>query len=281
MGNKGEVGHPSDVTDEEWEFALPYLLLSREDSAYREHDLRTVFNGVRSIARTGNQWRFIPHDYPPWPAIISRCSAGCGPDVSSGWLKTPASCGASLLGARASRPQSALIAGRSSPRPSGARAGYDGAKRRKGSKVHIAVDTLGHLLALRVTAADQGDRAQVETLAEDMQAITGGTVEMAFVDQGYTGPNAAETGTEPRHPARRGQAPAGQAWLRAAAAPLGCREKLRLGRQISPTRKRLSTTRHYPQRFPLHRLPLPHDRKHLQTTRLNFITAHRACRQSG
>ena len=117
MGNKGEVGHPSDVTDEEWEFALPYLLLSREDSAYREHDLRTVFNGVRSIARTGNQWRFIPHDYPPWPAIISRCSAGCGPDVSSGWLKTPASCGASLLGARASRPQSALIAGRSSPRP--------------------------------------------------------------------------------------------------------------------------------------------------------------------
>ena len=75
---------------------------------------------------------------------------------------------------------------------SGACAGYDGAKRRKGSKVHIAVDTLGHLLALRVTAADQGDRAQVETLAEDMQAITGGTVEMAFVDQGYTGPNAAE-----------------------------------------------------------------------------------------
>jgi len=164
---------------------------------------------------------------------------------------------------------------------SGACAGYDGAKRRKGSKVHIAVDTLGHLLALRVTAADQGDRAQVETLTEDMQAITGGTVEMAFVDQGYTGPNAAETGTEPRHPARRGQAPAGQAWLRAAAAPLGCREKLRLDRQISPTRKRLSTTRHYPQRFPPHRLRLPHDRKHLQTTCLNFITAHRACRQSG
>ena len=44
---------------------------------------------------------------------------------------------------------------------SGARAGYDGAKRRKGSKVHIAVDTLGHLLALTVTPADQGDREQV------------------------------------------------------------------------------------------------------------------------
>ena len=49
---------------------------------------------------------------------------------------------------------------------SGARAGYDGAKRRKGSKVHAAVDTLGHLLALHVTAANEQDREQVEELAE-------------------------------------------------------------------------------------------------------------------
>jgi transposase len=48
------------------------------------------------------------------------------------------------------------------------------------------------LLALRVTPADQGDRTQVEALAEDMQQVTGGTVEMAYVDQGYTGPTAAE-----------------------------------------------------------------------------------------
>ena len=75
---------------------------------------------------------------------------------------------------------------------SGARAGYDGAKRRKGSKVHIAVDTLGHLLALTVTPADQGDREQVAVLAEEVQQVTGGTVELAYVDQGYTGPNAAE-----------------------------------------------------------------------------------------
>ncbi len=74
----------------------------------------------------------------------------------------------------------------------GARAGYDGAKRRKGSKVHIAVDTLGHLLALTVTPADQGDRDQVAPLAEQVQQVTGTTVELAYVDQGYTGPNAAE-----------------------------------------------------------------------------------------
>jgi transposase len=160
MASKGKVGYPSDVSDEEWAFVLPYLLLSREDSAHREHDLRAVFNGVRYIARTGNQWRFMPHDYPPWPAIYQQMQR---------WMRT-----------LQSTPES------------GARAGYDGAKRRKGSKVHIAVDTLGHLLALSVTPADQGDRAQVETLAQDMQRVTGGTVEMAYVDQGYTGPIVAE-----------------------------------------------------------------------------------------
>ncbi len=76
------------------------------------------------------------------------------------------------------------------------RAGYDGAKRRKGSKVHIAVDTLGHLLALTVTAADEGDRTQVTALAEQVQKVTGNTVELAYVDQGYTGPNAAEAALE-------------------------------------------------------------------------------------
>ena len=75
---------------------------------------------------------------------------------------------------------------------SGARGGYDGAKRRKGSKVHAAVDTLGPLLTLHVTAADEQDRAQVEVPTEAVQKITGKGVELAYVDQGYTGENAVQ-----------------------------------------------------------------------------------------
>jgi transposase len=78
MASQGKVGYPSDVSDEEWGFVLPYLLLSREDSAHREHDLRAVFNGVRYISRTGNQWRFMPHDYPPWPAIFQQMLRASG-----------------------------------------------------------------------------------------------------------------------------------------------------------------------------------------------------------
>jgi transposase len=75
---------------------------------------------------------------------------------------------------------------------SGQRAGYDGAKRKRGSKVHIAVDTLGHLLALGVTAADERERAQVKELAARVQTVTGENVEVAFVDQGDTGEQAAQ-----------------------------------------------------------------------------------------
>jgi len=73
---------------------------------------------------------------------------------------------------------------------SGARAQYDGAKRRRGSKTHIAVDTLGNLLALIVTPANSQDRALVGELAEKVQQATGETVELAFVDMGYTGEKA-------------------------------------------------------------------------------------------
>ena len=54
------------------------------------------------------------------------------------------------------------------------------------------VDTLGHLLALTVTPADQGDREQVAPLAEQVQRVTASTVELAYVDQRYTGSQAAE-----------------------------------------------------------------------------------------
>jgi transposase len=94
-----------------------------------------------------------------------------------------------LQAGRQAQPSAAIFDSRTLPctPESGARAGSDGAKRRQGSKVPIAVDTLGHLLAVHVTAANQQDRAQVEQLAEAVQQGTGENVERAYVDQGYTG----------------------------------------------------------------------------------------------
>lgn len=103
--------------------------------------------------------------------------------------------------AREAQPTAAIMDSRTlrSTPESGHRAGFDGHKRTKGSKVHLAVDTLGNLLALLVTPANEQDRAQVGQLAERVQEATGQNVEVAFVDQGYT---QGYTGEAPQEAAR-------------------------------------------------------------------------------
>ncbi len=97
--------------------------------------------------------------------------------------------------ARQGQPSGVILDGRTlqSTCESGPRAGYDGYKRKRGSKTHIAVDTMGHLLAIYITPADEQERAQVQelALAQQVQQATGNTVKLAFADQGYTGKDAA------------------------------------------------------------------------------------------
>jgi len=193
MENKGGAGYLSDVSDEEWAFVAPYLALWREDAPQRSHSLRAVFNGLRYIVKTGNQWRLMPHDLPPWRVVYNQTQRW----IRAGCFETIVEDLRSLLrefAGRKPRPTAVILDSRTlqSTPELGGRAGYDGAKRRKGSKVHAAVDTLGHLLALHVTAATEQDRAQVEKLAAEVQQITEQSVELAYVDQGYTGEAAAQ-----------------------------------------------------------------------------------------
>jgi transposase len=185
-------GYPSDVSDDEWAFVAPYLTLMKEDAPQREHSLREVFNGLRYIVRTGMQWRFMPNDLPPWSAVYQQTQRWIDAGIFEDLVHDLRMLLREIEG-RNPQPSAAIFDGRtlqSSPE-SGARAGYDGHRRRKGSKVHLAVDTLGQLLAAIVTPADEQERAQVAELAEKVQAATGESVEVAFVDQGYTGEEAA------------------------------------------------------------------------------------------
>ena len=185
--------YPSDVSDDEWAFVAPYLTLMTEDAPQRDHSLREVFNGLRWIARTGAQWRMMPNDLPPWYTVYQQTQRWIKAEVFEAIVHDLRML-LREIAERMSQPRAAIFDARtlqSSPE-SGARAGWDGHKRRKGSKVHIAVDTLGQLLALLVTPANEQERAQVDKLAEQVQAATGEAVEVAFVDQGYTGEQAAE-----------------------------------------------------------------------------------------
>lgn len=184
--------YPSDVTDEEWAFAAPYLTLLALDAPQRTHDLREVFNALRWLVRTGAMWRYLPNDFPPWPAVYQQAqrwiAAGCFAEMAHDLR--------ALLREAAGRepaPTAVILDGKTlqSTPESGARAGYDGHKKRKGAKIHAAVDTLGHLLALTVTPANAQERDQVDDLAAAVQDVTGNQVELAWVDQGYTGDEPA------------------------------------------------------------------------------------------
>ena len=185
--------YPSDVSDEEWSFVLPYLTLMKEDAPQRHHELREVFDALRWTVRSGSAWRYLPHDFPRWDVVYQQTQR---------WLK--AGCFEALVHdlrlalrlfqEKKATPSAAIYDSRtlSSTPESGARAGFNGHKKTNGSKVHIAVDTLGHLLALKVTPANQDDRTQVEALSQELQEAVGHSVQIAFVDQGYTGENAAQ-----------------------------------------------------------------------------------------
>lgn len=195
--NTTRTSYPSDVSDAEWEFLVSYLTLMREDAPQREHSLRELFNGLRYVVKTGCQWRFLPHDFPPWAAVYQQArrwnSAGVFESASHDLRMI-----LRMVLEREAQPSAAILDGRTlqSTPESGARAGYDGAKKKNGSKVHAAVDTLGNLLALKVTAANEQERAQVAELAEKVQEVTGNHVEIAFVDQGYTGEDASKQASD-------------------------------------------------------------------------------------
>lgn len=206
-------GYPSDVSDEEWNFCVNYLTLMKEDAPQREPSLRSVFNALRYLIRVGGAWRMLPNDLPPWKVVHQQTQRW----IKAGCFEAMAHDLRALLRMALERkadPSAVILDSRTvqSTPESGARAGFDGHKKRKGSKVHIAVDTLGHLLALAVTPANEQDRAQVGQLAEAVQAEVEEPVKVAFVDQGYTGDKpmeaAAQQGIEllvvKHHQAKRG-----------------------------------------------------------------------------
>jgi transposase len=156
--------YPSDVSDEEWALVAPYLTLMTVDAPQREHSLREVFKGLRWMVRAGAAWRMMPHDLPPWHTVYQQ---------SHRWLKA----GVFDTSVQELRAVLRVAQGRK-PEPSAAI--FE-------SRTLPSTPASGPR-----TAASEQDRSQVTALAATVQEGTGDAVEVAFVDQGYTGEQAAE-----------------------------------------------------------------------------------------
>ena len=220
---------------------MPYLILMKEDAPQREYPMRELFNGLRYVIRYGIAWRAMPNDLPPWHAVHQQAhrwlAAGCFEALAQDLRAM-----LRLAAGRKEEPTTAIIDSRTlrSTPESGTRAGYDGAKRKRGSKVHMAVDTLGHLLALHVTPADVGDRQAVARLAADIQDTTGDSIELAYVCRSGLQRRSDHRGCHSRgHRAARREITGGKARICLATTTLGRGAILCLGHVLPASRQRL------------------------------------------
>ena len=189
--------YATDVSDEEWDFVAPYLCLMKQDAPQRVHSLRAVFNALRSMVRAGCPWRLLPNDLPPWQIVRQQATRWLEAGVFEAMVADLRLI-LRLIVDRAEQPTAAVLDARTlqGSVESGPRSGYDGHKKRKGAQVHLAVDTLGHLLAAHVSAANENERAHVEELLANVQAATGESVQVAYVDMGHNGEAAAAVAQE-------------------------------------------------------------------------------------
>ena len=141
----------------------------------------------------------MPHDLPPWETVYQQTQRWLKAGVFEEMIHDLRVL-LRLSKDLPSEPTAAIVDSRTlrSTPESGHHGGYDGHKKgKKGSKVHAAVDTLGYLLALRVSPANEDDRKEVEKLSEEIQRATGENVELAYyVDQGYTGERTSGAAAE-------------------------------------------------------------------------------------
>lgn len=186
--------YPSDLSDARWELVEPVLAAWRSERRRRalafgrppEHELREIMNAILYVDRTGVQWRYLPHDFPPWETVYGYFAKWQKDGVFAqlngllrelvrqmeGHTAQPSAC---VIDAQSVKTSTSVPA---------AGQGIDAGKKIVGRKRSIATDTLGLLLAVLVTAASVQDSDAGRTLVEHI-AAEHPTVRKTWVDGGY------------------------------------------------------------------------------------------------
>ncbi|MCA9568080.1 MAG: IS5 family transposase [Myxococcales bacterium] len=208
--------YPSDFTDAEWEMLEP-LWRSEAAEFPRDHDLRDVLDAIRYVGATGCPWRFLPHDYPPHQTVYGWFSRWAQDGVQE---RVNAHLRRRLrrVEGREDSPSLLIVDSQTvRSREGGEQIGYDGAKKLKGRKRHIAIDTTGFPAFAVVTAASVQDRDGLDVLIPDTLTDAHPRMVKILADSGYAG--RAQRRTKDRtgvdvEIARRGDDNSAGAWAR-------------------------------------------------------------------